>query len=272
MSSLLPAVSGRYAASASAVWPGQAQCHTCTRGRRAAHAQPCLSVRRRRLTLSAWCSCDAQREPRRGRAVCRAARDPGLLNVPGPPKRLDGRFSATWRRLQRTFPVLKYEQLLKRVAGTFVLVAFARLGHFMPVEGIDPFAGQYTPGEGLPSPCGRCIRHLSFLRCSTAVTPRAPVHVRMLAVSWPLFKGPRVRYAPILIALRGAVESAGGWQHRDQMASVPRRRAAGGAVRLQRHRRGPIHARRDPARRRLHHLRGRHGFVSSTQAPHREAA
>ena len=149
MSTLLLTRPGRDAITAGSSRPGQAQSHARGRGLRAAPAQPRLRARRHRHDPSAWCSCQAARDERRSRAVCRAAvRDPGLLNVPGPPKRPDGRFSATWRRLQQTFPILKYEQLLKRVAGTFVLVAFARLGHFMPVEGIDPFAGQYTPGEG----------------------------------------------------------------------------------------------------------------------------
>ena len=146
MSSLLLATSGRYASTAPAVWLGQTQNQTRARSLLAARAQPCLRARRRRHAPSVRASRDAAAASRRRGAVCRAARDPGLLNVSGPPKRPDGRFSATWRRLQRTFPVLKYEQLLKRVAGTFVLVAFARLGHFMPVEGVDPFAGQYTPG------------------------------------------------------------------------------------------------------------------------------
>ena len=190
MSSLLLAVSGHNANTAAARWPGQAEHHTRAHSLRAAHAQPCLCARRRRFDLSPWSSYDAQREPRRRRAVCRAARDPGLLNVPGPPKRPDGRFSATWRRLQRTFPVLKYEQLLKRVAGTFVLLAFARLGHFMPVEGIDPFAGQYTPGEGRNAPHGRCLIIPEPSELEQRCDASCALHVRELAVPWPLLKGP----------------------------------------------------------------------------------
>ena len=166
MSHVQLAASQRHATNAAASWPGSAQRHTRIRSLPAAHAQPNLRARNHRHTFPAWPSGDASRVARRRRAVCRAVRDPGLLHVPGPPKRPDGRFSATWRRLQRSFPILKYEGLLQRVAGTFVLLGLARLGHFLPVDGIDPFMGFYTPCEGRSG--GRASQNLkqcTHLRC-----------------------------------------------------------------------------------------------------------
>ena len=66
--------------------------------------------------------------------------------MPGPPKRPDGRFSAAWQRLQRTFPVLRYEQLLQRIAGTMLLVGLTRAGHHVPLPDVPPMIGHHTPG------------------------------------------------------------------------------------------------------------------------------
>ena len=188
MSHLLFAASRCQAESAAAGWPAVTQRHTRIRGFRTVNAQPCPWARSYNRVLSACPSSDTAREPRRRRAVCSAARDPGLLHVPGPPKRPDGRFSAPWRRLQQTFPILRYEALLQRIVGTFLLLGLARLGHFLPLEGVHPFAGYYTPGKACCVPGSKdsrgqqsCCRaqEAGFStngpsQCAAACTPAQP--------------------------------------------------------------------------------------------------
>ena len=152
MTQLLPAASARQAFTPPAGLLSLRQHSLRTNICPAARVQRCLAGRRLAGKLAARPGCSAAREPRRRRVqVCWAARDPSVLYVPGPPKRPDGRFSATWRRLQRTFPVLKYEELLKRIAGTMLLVGLVRLGYHMPLQGVPPMHGRFTPGAILSS-------------------------------------------------------------------------------------------------------------------------
>ena len=147
MTQLLTAATARRTQTAPAGWPSPSHCSL--HGRTTARGQLCVGLLPHRHAR------DAAHRPTRGvphcsrsprRRVCCAVRDPGVLYVPGPPKRPDGRFSAAWRRLQRSFPVLKYEELLKRVAGTMLLVGLVRLGHHVPMPGVPPMLGRFTPG------------------------------------------------------------------------------------------------------------------------------
>ncbi len=148
MTRLAPATVARQAHTAPARLLPTSQRSLRVRSCPATSVQRCLAGSRLACKLPARSGRDAARDPRGPRPVqaCCAARDPSVLYVPGPPKRPNGRFSATWRRLQRTFPVLKYEELLKRIAGTMLLVGMVRFGYHTPLPGVPPMHGRFTPG------------------------------------------------------------------------------------------------------------------------------